>query len=283
MLIFGHTFHFINDHRLTLIISLRLNNGYRQGILSVLTCCCSTSSMVAHSTDPEQNRTTILQRSLSRSYSSGFHPTSSNLNYINNLNNSNSSNSSNHHHHHHSHSPQRVNGNGKSSDKEINLTRLKSNLLSVPSFSNGAASAGAGADQGTKNGDANNNNNNSHTSNTTNSTSSGGSVGTGSGSRHLQIIYISLKEKYSKDEDAEDTQEEGENHPETNHESNKSKSETHFKRNKKPSATRIATAEQRTNSEGEYFELMETIQQENGLDHNLEDVHEDTGLKFKLG
>lgn len=141
-------------------------------------------------------------------------------------------------------------------------------------------------DEGIKNGDAKNNNNNKHTSNNSNSTSSGGSGGTGS--RHLQIIYISLKEKYnSKDEDAEDTQEESQSgHVERHHESGKNKNETHFKRNKKPSAAQLSSAEQLTNSaEGEYFELMETIQQENGsADHCLvNDAHEDTGLKFKLG
>ena len=290
-------------------ISFRLNNGYRQGILSVLTCCCTTSSMVAQSTDPEQNRTTIFQRSLSRSYSSGLQPTSSNLNYINNLNTNNNSSSSggnnshHHHHHHHNHQHHHHHSSSKSSgDKEINIARLKSNLLSVPSFSNGGGvSAGAGAGRQSSHhvtGDANNNSHaaanhqtsiaasNSNKRLLHSSSSSNGSVGTAS-HRHLQIIYISLKEKYSSNE-GDDDHDPGtpEDIDDDDVNASNRKNETYKQQNKagKSSTTaRNAATEQLGNSDGEYFELMETLHLQENVDQQNMDDHDDYGLKFKSG
>ena len=263
--------------------------------------------MVAQSTDPEQNRTTIFQRSLSRSYSSGLQPTSSNLNYINNLNTNNNSSSSggnnshHHHHHHHNHQHHHHHSSSKSSgDKEINIARLKSNLLSVPSFSNGGGvSAGAGRQSSHHvTGDANRDSHaaanhqtstaasNSNKSLLHSSSSSNGSVGTAS-HRHLQIIYISLKEKYSSNE-GDDDHDPGtpEDIDDDDVNASNRKNETYKQQNKagKSSTTaRIAATEQLGNSDGEYFELMETLHLQENVDQQNMDDHDDYGLKFKSG
>jgi len=102
----------------------------------------------------------------------------------------------------------------------------------------------------------------------------------GATSRHLQIIYISLKEKYSKDDDDED-EGEGEGDEEEEEEDNGHEDSEDVelgqrlsaKNNQKKCKKSISILSTEAESQGEYFELMECIRERPD--------EEDLGLQFR--